>query len=77
MQSLLIRDTTAAQRLEIVRRRVSDRRTAERYRPYIDGWREFDQIDGKLNDILDDRYVGQIETIFSQICRMVSNRVKI
>ena len=53
MQSLLIRDTTAAQRLEIVRRRVSDRRTAERYRPYIDCWREFDQIGGGLYEIWD------------------------
>ena len=52
MQSVLVKDTTAAQRLEVVRRRGSARRTAERYRPYIAGWREFDQIDGKLNDIL-------------------------
>ena len=44
MQSVLVKDTTAPQRLEVVRRRVSDRRTAERYRPYIVGWREFDQI---------------------------------
>ena len=48
MQPVLVKDTTAAQRLEIVRRRVSDRRTAERYRPYIAGWREFDQINVEM-----------------------------
>lgn len=46
MQSVLTKDTTPAQRLEVVRRRVRDRRAAEAYRPYIDGWREFDQIHG-------------------------------
>ena len=53
MQSVLVKDTTAAQRLEVVRRRVCDRRTAERYRPYIAGWREFDQIGGGLYEIWD------------------------
>ncbi len=48
MQSVLVKDTTAAQRLEVVRRRVCDRRTAERYRPYIAGWREFDQINVEM-----------------------------
>ena len=44
MRSVLIKDTTRAQREEIVRRALCGGRAEEMYRPYIEGKRELREI---------------------------------